>query len=182
VEAEGVEGRHEVEHPVGFPSAFEAAARSARRLARELGPRGISLNPVHPGPTDTEADPADGPNAETIAGFTEVHRCAEAAGVAAGVAHPASAHGGYLTGASTHVDDGSPPDHRAGPGRSLEGFAASRLLPLPVLLVPEVGEFAECAVDAAEFPEQVDARSGERDPFTPVEEENRHVQQADQDE
>ncbi|MFE9098008.1 SDR family NAD(P)-dependent oxidoreductase [Streptomyces sp. NPDC007264] len=75
-------------------------------LARELGPRGITVNLVHPGPTDTEANPADGPNAETIAGFTALGRFAEAAEIAATVAHLASADGGYVTGASIHVDGG----------------------------------------------------------------------------
>ncbi len=75
-------------------------------LARELGPRGITVNLVHPGPTDTDANPADGPNAEMIAGFTAVGRYAEAAEIAATVAHLASADGAYITGASIHVDGG----------------------------------------------------------------------------
>ncbi len=75
-------------------------------LARELGPRGVTVNLVHPGPTDTDANPADGPNAEMIAGFTAVGRYAEAAEIAATVAHLASAEGAYITGASIHVDGG----------------------------------------------------------------------------
>ncbi len=39
-------------------------------LARDLGPRGITVNLVNPGPTDTEMNPADGPNADTIRSFT----------------------------------------------------------------------------------------------------------------
>jgi NAD(P)-dependent dehydrogenase (short-subunit alcohol dehydrogenase family) len=38
-------------------------------LARELGPRGVTVNLVHPGSTDTDANPADRPNAEVIAGL-----------------------------------------------------------------------------------------------------------------
>ncbi|MGV9245481.1 SDR family NAD(P)-dependent oxidoreductase [Streptomyces sp. NPDC003710] len=75
-------------------------------LARELGPRGITVNLVHPGPTDTDANPADGPNADVIAGFTAVGRYAEASEIAATVAHLASADGGYITGASFPVDGG----------------------------------------------------------------------------
>ncbi|MFI5689886.1 SDR family NAD(P)-dependent oxidoreductase [Streptomyces sp. NPDC051636] len=78
----------------------------AKGLARELGPRGITVNVVHPGPTDTDANPADGPNAETIAGLTAVGRYAEAAEIAATVAHLASGDGRYITGASIHVDGG----------------------------------------------------------------------------
>jgi NAD(P)-dependent dehydrogenase (short-subunit alcohol dehydrogenase family) len=75
-------------------------------LARELGPRGITVNLVHPGPTDTDANPADGPNAEAIAGLTAVGRYAEAAEIAGTIAHLASADGRYITGASIHVDGG----------------------------------------------------------------------------
>jgi 3-oxoacyl-[acyl-carrier protein] reductase len=77
-------------------------------LARELGPRGVTVNLVHPGPTDTDTDtnPADGPNAEAIAGFTAVGRYAEVAEIAATVAHLASADGSYITGASIPVDGG----------------------------------------------------------------------------
>ena len=75
-------------------------------LARDLGPRGITVNLVHPGPTDTDANPADGPNAETIAGLTAVGRYAEPAEIAATVAHLASRDARYITGASIHVDGG----------------------------------------------------------------------------
>jgi 3-oxoacyl-[acyl-carrier protein] reductase len=75
-------------------------------LARELGPRGVTVNLVHPGPTDTDANPADGPNAETIVGFTAVGRYAGAAEIAATVAHLAGPDGAYITGASLHVDGG----------------------------------------------------------------------------
>jgi 3-oxoacyl-[acyl-carrier protein] reductase len=75
-------------------------------LARELGPRGITVNLVHPGPTDTDANPADGPNAAAIAGLTAVGRYAAGAEIAATIAHLASADGGYVTGAAIHVDGG----------------------------------------------------------------------------
>ncbi|MCN9243695.1 3-oxoacyl-ACP reductase FabG [Streptomyces sp. RY43-2] len=75
-------------------------------LARELGPRGITVNLVHPGPTDTDANPADGPNAETIAGLTALGRYAESTEIAATIAHLASEDGRYITGASLHVDGG----------------------------------------------------------------------------
>jgi 3-oxoacyl-[acyl-carrier protein] reductase len=39
-----------------------------KAFGRELGARGITVNLVNPGPTDTELNPADGPNAETING------------------------------------------------------------------------------------------------------------------
>ncbi len=41
-----------------------------KALGRELGGRAITVNLVNPGATDTELNPADGPNADTINGFT----------------------------------------------------------------------------------------------------------------
>ncbi|CAL9531597.1 Cyclic-di-GMP-binding biofilm dispersal mediator protein [Streptomyces sp. enrichment culture] len=95
-----------------FPGmALYALSKSAltgmtKGLARDLGPRGIAVTLVHPGPTDTEANPADGPNAETFAGFTALGRFAQPAEVAATVAHLAGPDGGYLTGTAVHVDGG----------------------------------------------------------------------------
>lgn len=83
-----------------------ALAGMTKGLARELGPRGVTVNLVHPGPTDTETNPADAPNAAAIAGFTAVGRYARPAEIAATVAHLASADGAYITGASIHVDGG----------------------------------------------------------------------------
>ena len=36
-----------------------------RGLARDLGPRGITVNLVHPGPTDSDMNPADGEQADS---------------------------------------------------------------------------------------------------------------------
>ncbi|MFG3093414.1 3-oxoacyl-ACP reductase family protein [Streptomyces sp. NPDC048202] len=83
-----------------------ALAGMTKGLARELGPRGITVNLVHPGPTDTDTNPADGPNAEAITGLTAVGRYAEASEIAATIAHLASPDGAYITGASVHVDGG----------------------------------------------------------------------------
>jgi 3-oxoacyl-[acyl-carrier protein] reductase len=77
-----------------------------RGLARELGPRGITVNLVHPGPTDTDANPADGAGAEAVAGFTALGRYARPGEVAAMVVHLAGAEAGYVTGASIAVDGG----------------------------------------------------------------------------
>jgi len=75
-------------------------------LGRELGARGITVNLVNPGPTDTDASPADGPFADTVRGFTAVGRYAEAAEIAAAVAWVAGPGSAYVTGASIDVDGG----------------------------------------------------------------------------
>ncbi|UED88171.1 SDR family NAD(P)-dependent oxidoreductase [Streptomyces profundus] len=75
-------------------------------LARELGPRGITVNLVQPGATDTEANPADGPNAAGINAFTALGRFADASDIAATVVHLAGVGGRYITGATLDVDGG----------------------------------------------------------------------------
>lgn len=77
-----------------------------KALGRELGPRGITVNLVNPGPTDTELNPADGPNATVINGFTALGRYGAPADVAAAVAFLAGEDGRYVTGATLTVDGG----------------------------------------------------------------------------
>jgi 3-oxoacyl-[acyl-carrier protein] reductase len=77
-----------------------------KAFGRELGARGITVNLVNPGPTDTELNPADGPNAETINGFTALGHYAAPADVAATVAFLAGPDGRYITGATVNVDGG----------------------------------------------------------------------------
>ncbi|GAB2993019.1 SDR family NAD(P)-dependent oxidoreductase [Saccharothrix stipae] len=95
-----------------FPGfSLYSASKSAlvgltKALARELGPRGITVNLVHPGATDTDMNPADGASADVIRGFTALGRYAQPAEVAAAVAFLASDEARYVTGAQLHVDGG----------------------------------------------------------------------------
>ncbi|SCE72481.1 3-oxoacyl-[acyl-carrier protein] reductase [Micromonospora viridifaciens] len=75
-------------------------------LGREMGARGITVNLVNPGPTDTDANPADGPNAAMISGFTALGRYAAPTDIAAAVAFLAGDDSGYVTGATINVDGG----------------------------------------------------------------------------
>ncbi|MFC4063420.1 SDR family NAD(P)-dependent oxidoreductase [Actinoplanes subglobosus] len=77
-----------------------------KALGRELGGRAITVNLVNPGPTDTELNPADGPNAAAINGFTALGHYASPADVAATVAFLAGPGGSYITGATVNVDGG----------------------------------------------------------------------------
>jgi 3-oxoacyl-[acyl-carrier protein] reductase len=77
-----------------------------KALGRELGPRAITVNLVNPGPTDTDANPADGPDAATIRGRTALGHYAEPADVAAVVAFLAGPDGRYITGATVNADGG----------------------------------------------------------------------------
>ncbi|MFE4369308.1 SDR family NAD(P)-dependent oxidoreductase [Streptomyces sp. NPDC056835] len=97
---------------VAFPGgALYATSKTAltgltKALARELGPRGITANLIHPGPVDTDMNPADGPGAGIQRGLTALGRYGRPSEVAATVAHLAGDGGRYVTGASIAVDGG----------------------------------------------------------------------------
>lgn len=83
-----------------------AVAGFTRGLARDLGPRGITVNVVQPGPVDTDMNPADGPMAANILPGMAVKRYAEAEDIAGAVAWLASREGRMVTGTSITVDGG----------------------------------------------------------------------------
>jgi 3-oxoacyl-[acyl-carrier protein] reductase len=75
-------------------------------LSRDLGPRGITVNLVNPGPTDTDMNPADGPASAVISGFTALARYGRPAEIASAVAYLAGPTATYITGATINVDGG----------------------------------------------------------------------------
>jgi len=83
-----------------------AVAGLTRGLARDLGPRGITVNNVQPGPVATDMNPADGPFAETLKGLMALPRYGQADEIAAMVAYLAGPEAGFVTGASLTIDGG----------------------------------------------------------------------------
>jgi len=83
-----------------------AVAGLTRSLAKDLGPRGILVNAVQPGPIDTELNPADGPGADAMRGKTALGRYGRPAEIATVVAFLAGPGATYLTGATINVDGG----------------------------------------------------------------------------
>lgn len=77
-----------------------------RGLARELGPRGITVNLVHPGPTDTDMNPADGAGADELRRLLALGRFASVDDIASAVAFLASPAARNITGAGITVDSG----------------------------------------------------------------------------
>jgi 3-oxoacyl-[acyl-carrier protein] reductase len=76
-------------------------------LARDLGPRGITINNVQPGPIDTDMNPAGSEFAAMlIKQVMAVPRYGTADEVAAMVAYLAGPEAGYVTGASLTIDGG----------------------------------------------------------------------------
>ena len=94
--------------PGGAPYSMtkSAVAGLVRGLAHDLGPRGITVNNVQPGPVDTDMNPADGPMADMMHGFLALPRHARPAEIAGMVAYLASAEAGFVTGASLTIDGG----------------------------------------------------------------------------
>lgn len=83
-----------------------AVASLVRGMSRELGPLGITINNVQPGPVDTPANPADGPAGDMLRATIPVGRFGTVAEVASLVSHVASEHGAYINGASLDIDGG----------------------------------------------------------------------------
>ena len=77
-----------------------------RGLARELGPRGITVNTVHPGPTDTDMNPADGDGADAMRAHSALGRYGTGKDVAVAVAFIASPSAKHITGTGLSVDGG----------------------------------------------------------------------------
>lgn len=83
-----------------------AVSSFTRGLARELGPRGITVNNVQPGPIDTDANPDEGDFAESLKQVMALGRYGNTRDVAAVVSFLASPESGYVTGANWNVDGG----------------------------------------------------------------------------
>ncbi|WP_046113551.1 3-oxoacyl-ACP reductase family protein [Aquincola tertiaricarbonis] len=77
-----------------------------RSLVRDLGPRGITVNTVHPGPTGTDMNPADGELARRLTPQIAVGRYGQPNDIANVVAFLASPQAGFVTGADILADGG----------------------------------------------------------------------------
>ena len=91
--------------------ALYAASKSAlvgltQGLARDLGARGITVNVVHPGPINTDMNPANGERAGELVAVLSLPHYGETRDIAGMVAFLAGPEGRYITGASLAVDGG----------------------------------------------------------------------------
>src|SRR5712672_3590588 len=96
----------------GFPGVSvygmtkAAVASLTRGLAIDLAPRGITVNNVQPGPTETDMNPKGGPHYDLVVSMLPVKRAGTADEIAGLVAYLASAEVAFDTGASLTIDGG----------------------------------------------------------------------------
>ncbi|MFI8181462.1 SDR family NAD(P)-dependent oxidoreductase [Actinacidiphila glaucinigra] len=102
-----------VAHRIAVPGAAEYAASKAaidqlgRGWARDFGPRGITVNVIQPGATDTDMNPADGPFAAAQVAMTPLGRFGTTDDIAKAVVFLASENAAFITGARLTVDGGA---------------------------------------------------------------------------
>lgn len=92
-----------------YTASKAALTGLSQGMARDLGPRGITVNVVHPGSTNTDMNPVDGPHAQSqkelmASGGAGFAAPSEVAGV---VAYLASPQAQSVTGAAWTIDNGA---------------------------------------------------------------------------
>jgi 3-oxoacyl-[acyl-carrier protein] reductase len=90
----------------GYAMTKAAVAGLTRGLARELGPRGITVNNVQPGPIATDMNPDEGEFAESAKELMAIGRYGHPSDIAGVVGYLAGRDTGYITGANWNVDGG----------------------------------------------------------------------------
>ena len=83
-----------------------AVAGLTRGLARELGPRGITVNNVQPGPIATDMNPEEGEFAETAKQVMALGQYGHPRDIASAVSYLAGPEAAFITGANWNVDGG----------------------------------------------------------------------------
>ena len=81
-----------------------AVVSFTKRLARELGPRGITVNVLQPGPVNTELNPEDGPKSAFQKSASALGHFVTSEEVAAAVASLVSPEASCVTGTVLNVD------------------------------------------------------------------------------
>ncbi|MBV0887345.1 SDR family oxidoreductase [Komagataeibacter oboediens] len=92
---------------ISLYSASKSALNGfARGAARDLGPRGITINVVQPGPIDTDMNPATGPAADMLRSFMCHKEYGQVSDIASVVSFLASPAASFMTGSAVTTDGG----------------------------------------------------------------------------
>jgi 3-oxoacyl-[acyl-carrier protein] reductase len=83
-----------------------AVAGLTRAVARELGPRGVTVNNIQPGPVATDLNPDEGEFADSLRGFSALGHYGHTRDIASAVAYLASPEAGFVTGVNWNIDGG----------------------------------------------------------------------------
>lgn len=94
-----------------FGGSAYAMSKSAligltKGMARDLGPRGITVNNIHPGPIDTDMNPQGRESANGQLSIMVMPHFGNGNDIAAMVAFVSSSDAGYITGANLTIDGG----------------------------------------------------------------------------
>ena len=92
---------------VPYSATKGAVKMFVQGLSREVGPRGITVNNIQPGPIDTDLNPAAGEWATPQVANTALKRYGHVDEVAALVSFVAGPEASYITGANLTVDGGT---------------------------------------------------------------------------
>jgi 3-oxoacyl-[acyl-carrier protein] reductase len=92
---------------VAYSATKGAIKMFTQGLAREVGPRGITVNNIQPGPIDTDLNPASDEWAEPQLAATALKRYGHVDDIAPLVSFIAGPESSYITGANLTVDGGT---------------------------------------------------------------------------
>ncbi|NHA07740.1 SDR family oxidoreductase [Mucilaginibacter sp. HC2] len=89
-----------------YSMSKSALSGLTRGLARDLGPKGITVNLVQPGPVNTDMNPADGSHADHLRSLMAIPKYGDPQQIAEIVGYLASPSASFTTGSIMTIDGG----------------------------------------------------------------------------